>query len=486
MCRSSGYAVYPAFIRKGHTVMSIRRPCIVLLAALAAAAASVAVPSTAAGSPPGAVPTLESSELVTDAASSVGVANGWGAHGNRIARTANGNLYVTYVTDGADTDHFQWHLAELAHGSPTWHEIASGITNHQPGSPPHVLVQQNQVYVITVGTYDDATGGAPRIWDSATDSSTVIPGRWLTGDNLRRAGATYSAASIDRAGNIYFQEDVPCPFFVNLDGSSPACHSNNSPGTYYLSRRDENGVWQEQTWSSDYRDGYNFILPTPSGSIQQVGTRDIQEAPYEAPYTCPNGTGYCYDQVRDYVWPTPDGPPSSPPVVLAASSATEYNGDHYAAAEDGYTDTIGRVHALYTQIDASDNMNYPMYNRTVVQHADGSLHYAIINIPYVNLARLVQDTTGRFWVYSVGPAGDGQCTVFIQGGAADDTDGTVFDPPTSITIPGGYDCWSAVRNFDAAPRNGSRLTNTIDGVVMANYSADVLHYRIRLPVSDGE
>jgi hypothetical protein len=456
-------------------------------------------------------PTVTAETVTTNAAGAD--ANGWGAHANRIVRDSAGNLFTTYVTPGADSQHFNWFLAEMAAGTTNWVNVpgATGIQDHVPGSPPQVVINANdEVFVIIISAFDSAAAGAPQIWDSNDGGMMTVPGTWMTGTELEDAGATYSSTYIDSDGNIWFNEDVPCPYFTNLAGFTPVtfCNSANSPGTYYLTERTTDGNWHEYQWTSDYRDGYNFFLPYPSGSIQAVGTRDILQDS-EAPYFCDgdaNGTGYCFDQTRDYFWDSgPTSPPNSTPVVMAAAgSSTPLDGapiDHRADAADGYYDTYGGTHALYTFIDSTDggdslasppvSPTYTDFNQHAVIDAGGTLHTGqVLAIPYVNDARILQDTSGRFWVYSVGPSStDGTCYVFIQSGTDSDTDATSLKSMTSVQLPGPIDCSGIEDNFSASPRGGTALSNTIDGAIDLANSGDAseswVHYSIALSSGGG-
>jgi hypothetical protein len=194
--------------------------------------------------------------------------------------------------------HFGWVLAKRRAGSANWKTVTIGTTAHEPGNPPEVLLgPTGTVFVITISPWDSAGAGAPQIWDSASNTTTVIPGHWLTGADMERANALYPSASIDAQGDIYVWEDVPCPSFSYADGVAPRCKSANRPGTYYWAYRTANdNRWHAEQWQSAYRQTYNFLLPESRGDFRVLGTRDILQAPAEAPHACPNGTGYCFDQ----------------------------------------------------------------------------------------------------------------------------------------------------------------------------------------------
>lgn len=433
-------------------------------------------------------PRLVQEDLVTGDASDLPSANAWGAQGDRLVRAPDGDLYTTYVTDGTDSDHRGWVLAERSNGSPTWRAVASGVTATEPGNPPSVLLSPSgTVLVVTISPWDSAGAGAPQIWSSASDTTTVIPGHWLTGIEMQEAGALYPSASIDSIGNVYVWEDVPCPYFTSASRVAVHCQSANVPGTYYWAYRTaSDGQWHPEQWESAYRQAYNFLLPESPSDFRVVGTRDILQAPGEAPYECPNGTGYCFDQVLQAQWSDLNEPATSTIVARAAVDAPGYVGDHRASAEDAYVDSQGRTHILASVVDASTGGTYEDHQLVVAPNgAVTDVQYDAV--PYPNLSRIVQDTTGRFWLYSVGPSlVDGHhCDVFIAAGVPGDASGTQFGPATVLPFAGGYDCGTEGRNFDVSVRSGTELADYIDGVVATNGGQDWVHYRIALTTGAG-
>jgi hypothetical protein len=428
-----------------------------------------------------AAPRLAEVDLVTGGASSVPSANGWGAQGDRLVRTPNGDLYTTYVTTGRDPEHFGWVLAKRPAGGVRWSIVASGATAHQPGNPPQVLLAGDVVYVIAISPWDSAARGAPEMWDSTSRATSVIPGHWLTGEEMQRAGALYPSASVDAAGNLYVWEDVPCPSFTSSGGPVLHCQSTNVPGTYLWAYRSAvDGTWHSQQGQSPARQAYNFLLPQSPGELRVLGTRDILQA--EAPYACPNGTGYCFDQTLLARWTGLESVPSWITIVRAARDAPGYVGDHRASAEDAYVDTGGRTHVLVSVIDATTNDRWE--NHHLVIDPSGAVTDAQYDVPYPNLSRIVQDSRGRFWIFSVGPDLDGRhCAVFIAGGAVGDTNATRLGPTSVLRFGGSYDCSSVERNFAVSPRSGSPRANYLDGVVETNGGHDWVHYRVALPAA---
>jgi hypothetical protein len=400
--------------------------------------------------------------------------NGWGSHGARITRASDGALYTTYLTANPDPNLVDWTLASRPSAGGQWHAVTGGMT--EKNNPPQVLSGPGgTVYVISLSTGTSTLKGAPEIWNSTSRLTEPIPGHWLSDSTcahgqfhcLEQSSALYIAAGIDSAGDITFMEDVPCSTVTSSDGSAPKCVSADVPGTYdWAYRRATDGQWAFHRWVTPYRQAYNFLLPRPS-AMTVVGTRDILS--HEAGVRC---ASYCFDQVRWANWPRLTSTPT--PLVVRAASGSPY----LASAEDAYRDTRGNTHILYSLHDGSDGGTYT--NRHMIVSPRGAILKDVTSpVPYVNLSRILQDASGRFWIYSVGPGVNNRCTIRIAGGTRVDHDGTSFSPVTELRMR--QDCREIERNFDAAPRLGAAMTNTIDGVFAANLGKTWVHYRIKLP-----
>ncbi len=456
-----------------------------------AAACAVDVMWPAAASAQTATPTLVQQELVTSRASSVPSANAWGADGERLVRARNGALYTVYVAKGADREHFRWVLAKRPAGRHRWSVIASGVTAAEPGNPPAVLIgHSGTVFVITISAWDSPARGAPEIWDSASRRESIVRGHWLMGAAMKRADSLYPAAAIDKQGDMYVWENVPCEDFRYANGRPTRCKSVNVPGTVYWAYRPARSrLWHPERWVSAFRYAYDFLLPQSPHDLRVVGTRDILQAPFEAPYACPserepNGSYYCFDQAIQAQWTNLAQPPSSLIVGLAATDAPGYHGDHRVSAEDAYVDTLGRTHVLLSVADASTHGTDESQQLEIDPDGDvQDVGYA--GIPYPNLSRIVQDRSGRFWLYSIGPdlADEHRCDAFIAAAVAGTTEGTQFGPVTEIPFARRFDCSTETRNYDVTVSSGTALANYIDGVVATNGGADWLHYRIALPAN---
>lgn len=429
-------------------------------------------------------PQLTQVDLVTARASSVPSANAWGANADRMVRARNGDLYTVYVASGSDSEHFRWVLSKRSARRGTWRTVTSGPTAHQPGNPPAVLIgPTGTVFVVTISPWNSAAGGRPEIWSSASRRTTVVKGHWLTGRAMVPAGALYPAAAIDGRGDIYIWENVICTDFRYANGRRARCKNVDVPGTVYWGyRRANSRAWHSERWISKSRYAYDFLLPQGNNALTMVGTRDILQAPYEAPYACPGRDHYCLDQTVEARWAHLDGGPSSLIVAHAARGAPGYRGDHRASAEDAYVDVLGSTHVLVTVADATTGGRFANHELVIDPdgHVTDTLYYAV---PYPNLSRIVQDSSGGFWVYSVGPSltQKRRCDVYIASAGAANTEGTQFGPTAVLPFPAGFDCTSETRNYDVSPRSGSAPANYIDGVVATNGGSDWVSYRIALP-----
>jgi hypothetical protein len=431
-------------------------------------------------------PQLVQVDQVTTRASSVPSANAWGANADRLVRARNGDLYTTYVSTGKDSEHFRWVLAKRSAGRHRWRVVASGITAHEPGNPPSVLLgPSGTVFVVTISAWDSPGAGAPEIWSSASRRATVVRARWLTGRRMLRASSVYPAAGIDPNGDIFIWENVVCPDFRYASGRSTHCKNVDTPGTVrWAYKRAGSRRWHSAQWVSAYRYAYDFLLPWGTNGLRVIGTRDILEAPYEAPYPCPGRLHYCFDQAVQAQWTNLSRRPSSLIIGRTAARARGYSGDHRASAEDAYIDTLGRTHVLVSVDDASTKGKFESHE--LVIGSNGTVedvpYYAV---PYPNFSRILQDPSGRFWIYSVGPSltRKGGCAVFIAGSAANDTDGTHFGPTTVLRLPTRFTCASETRNYDVSERTGTELAYYIDGVVATNGGSHWMHYRISLPAA---
>jgi hypothetical protein len=472
--------------RASFELMSTRYATFRILVPTMLVAIGLLAPAVGVSPARGAIPRLVQADLVTSKASPAPSANAWGANGDRLVRARNGDLYTTYVTKGRDSEHFRWVLARRLAGHKRWKTVSSGFTTHQPGSPPSVLIgPSGTVFVVYISPWDSPSAGAPELWDSVTKKAEVVRGRWLTGRAIVKAGSLYPSASIDAVGDIYIWENVPCPAFRSGRGHSIRCKSVDVPGTvYWAYRRTRSKVWHSEQWVSAYRYAYDFLLTQGRNALRVVGTRDILQAPFVAPYACPNGTDYCFDQAVQARWTNLNRPPSSMIVGRTAVDAPGYTGDHRVSVEDAYLDSRGRTLALLSVSDASTLGTYE--NHLLVIGTNGSVtDVPYVGVPYPNLSRILEDPRGRYWIYSVGPSmvAGGRCEVFIAGvvpGSA-----TPLGPPTVIPLARRFNCRTETRNYDVSLRSGTGRANYIDGVVATNGGADWLHYRIALPKVSG-
>lgn len=415
----------------------------------------VAYPQQAAGN----TPYLERLEVVTANAGSTDNSNGgneWGYHKSRIVRTSDGNLYTVIQAPGTDDLHKEWQLFKRM-GDNNWQKINSGVAGREP---VNILAgPQNELYII--GWPD----GHPKMWTSVdggkTFTSQGIPGTWVTTD------WPYSAASITPSGDIYLVQTV--------GGTGNCC---SAPGYFYWAYYNRStGQWcNTKVAQYDNRDTYAFLLPTDSGQLTIVGARTGEWANFG--YTQPAASGgfnYVYNAVREWNTSNVDTTPLTANIIKEVS---QNNGEYINAFQnDVYRDMSGRIHTLYTYRDASTGATadstgtYTGYQAVADQNGTLVKNVPLTGIYFPNTARMIQDTTGSYWIIT---AGNNNTLEVAQ---ADPTNGTSLNP--YVTIPlAGYNAGGVT--FIAAPRNGSTLQDFVDGVVPLNNGAGWLYYRLRL------
>ena len=404
-----------------------------------------------------ATPYLERLELVTaNAGSTDDGGNSWGNHKSRIVRTPDGNLYTVVQAPGTDYLHKEWELFKRM-GDNNWQEINNGVAGREP---VNILAgPQNELYII------GWPGGHPVMWTSAdggtTFTSQAIPGTWVVTD------WPYAGASITPSGDIYLVQTI--------GGAGNCC---SAPGYFYWAYyKRSTGQWSHVNMAQyDYRDTYAFLLPTDSGQLTVVGATTGKWADFG--YTQPAAAGgfnYVYRAVRE--WSTSDVN-ATPLAGAIIKEVSQYNGDYINAFQnDAYRDTLGRTHILYSYRDASTGATatstgtYTGY-QAILDPSDTLVKNApLTGIYFPNTARMIQDTTGAYWIITAGNNGT------LEVAQADPTDGTALNP--YVTMPlAGYN--SVGVTFIAAPRTGSALQDFVDGVVPINGGAGWLYYRLRL------
>jgi hypothetical protein len=388
-------------------------------------------------------PALEREEVVaTDGATGDG-GDGWGAHKLRIVRASDGTVYTTYLTPGSDYTHKNWVLARRTDSG--WQTVADGVAGREP-----VNLLRGPDDELTVLSWPDQ---APAMWSSATDTETPVPGAWSETD------WPYSAAGISPGGDIYLLEDI-----CSCTGSTP-----NSPGLYGVATRlASSGQWQFSTFNSDYRYAYMFLMPQSDGSLSLTGTRGVLWS--ELGYTQPPGAfGYVFNAVRQW---SLDGDQASAPTLIREEQPTGAGQMVIADATDVYVDTAGRTHVLYS-LEGSDTGGLYKGRHAILQNG-----VVISDVPnpvmYPNLSRIIQDSSGRFTIFSVCGS-----TVTIASGLPGDTDGTRLGAPVTLQLRGSYDCNQENNNYIAAPRGGTPLADYVDGAF--DVGPEWVYYRLRLP-----
>jgi hypothetical protein len=422
----------------------------------------MAYPQLAAGIPP----YLERLEVVTaNGGSTEDGGNEWGGHKERIVRTPDGNLYTVIQAPGTGYLTKEWQLFKRM-GDNNWQEINSDPAGREPVNL--LAGPQNELYII------GWPGGHPMMWTS-TDGGIIftgqaIPGTWVV------SNWPYSAASITPSGDIYLLQTV------GGTSSHPCC---NAPGYFYWAYYNRStGQWSNtQVIQYDYRDTYAYLLPTDTGQLTVVGAKTgaWENFGYPQPAAA-GGFGYVYKAVQAWNTPNVDTTPLTGTIVKEVFSN---NGEYINAFQnDAYRDTSGRTHILYTYRDASTGATpsttgtYTGYQAILDQNGTLVQNVPLTGLYFPNGTRMVQDTTGAYWIVVAGSNGT------LEVAQADAANGISLNPFVTLSL-GAYNPTGIT--YLAVSRNGSPVQDFIDGVFPINNGAGWVYYRIRLrTASPGE
>jgi hypothetical protein len=121
-----------------------------------------------------------------------------------------------------------------------------------------------------------------------------------------------------------------------------------------------------------------------------------------------------------------------------------------ARIADVYVDDLDRVHALMYVHGAGTGYAYQGWHLRF--NSDGTIaSQTVINIPYQNFARMTQDTTGRYWFWTIVDS-----NLYVCSSVAGNTDGTVYTAMSTLPLSGGYA--TTINDFAANPRHGTEAT----------------------------
>lgn len=384
---------------------------------------------------------LESLELVTDQAVPGSGGNCWGGHQTRIVRTRRG-VFTSYTVMGQGYTAREWRLAQRT--ATGWQVIAHGVAGREPVN----LLQgpQDRLYLIAWPE------GQPRLWTSTIQggrlsfSDALIPGDWGQTD------WPYQGASINAQGDLY----------VIASGGE-------RPGEFkWATYQARTAQWSFHVTPLDYRFCYTYVIPGDKGQLAIVSTRDVR---WESlGYTKLAGAfDYVFNAVK--CWSSPDAlhVPLQELLVREEKPSAQFPDPYCDAQTDAYVDTKGRLHILYWRSGQNTE------GRTETRHAMLENGKLIQDVPLPpdagHYCRITQDARGRFCLITA----DADKLVVYR---AATEDGLAWGPPVQLALKGYTLTYSGIAL--AAPRCGTPLSNTIDGVFPAGKENQWVYFRLRL------
>jgi hypothetical protein len=378
--------------------------------------------------------------------------NAWSGNRSRVVRTSTGTIYTLNTAPGTDSLHRVWQLYKRL-GTNSWTMIASAPSGRDPA---HILRGPNdELYIVSF------IDGVPRVWTSTDGGTTFaaqdIPGSWET-----QLNTSYDGAGITPSGDVYVTQAY------GVDG--------NKPGVYNYSYKSAGGQWAFKTQTFDFRNLYNYVLPTNAGAVNFVSVKTglWTDFGYAGIPSAADGFKYVYKAVRSFYTPAVSSTPLSFQTVKEVVPNSQKNNYIHAFVSDAYRDIAGRVHVLYNYRDASTGSTSQSKGTYVGRQAlladDNSLiNDAGLSMPCPDTTRQIQDTTGKFWTLS-------WCGGSFYVAGATDPDGLIIGSAASIALPYAPDNVPHL----AAPRGGSVLQDYVHGTYAANNGATWVYFRLRL------
>ena len=382
-------------------------------------------------------------ELVTNDAFGDGttyVPNGWGIHKNRIVRTNSGDIFVVYLAAGSDMTNRQWRLMHRAPDG-TWTQINQGDAGVEP-----INILRGPNDDLNLFAWPGTSGTLQYIHSTdlgKTFTTTSIPGQWTTDQG-------YSGAGINDDGDmVIFQSGNDKPGSFNWAYYTPSSNS-----------------WHFDTNTFDYRYTYAFFLPGNNNNLTIVGMRDVLRS--ELGYPSSNGFNYIFNAIKYFQLNDVHNPQQLYQLNVTQAQPKNNSDSNITYLSDVYIDTLGRTHILY-------NNMYDGPHHTIIENSM-VIKDVRQNISYGKKTRIVQDTTGRFYIIATD-----NNSLHVYPGAAGDTDGTQLDPVVSLNIsnyPTCHDDDFCMSPTLTVPRNGHALQNYVDGVY--GYFNKVFYFRLQL------
>ncbi|GAC1505148.1 MAG: hypothetical protein NVS2B12_18520 [Ktedonobacteraceae bacterium] len=403
-------------------------------------------------------PMLQALELVTNQAFAQDnnyIPNSWGVQKNRFIRTTSGDFFMVYNTAGSDSSNRTWHLMHKAPGG-SWQDIKSGDAGAEP-----INILRGPNDEIHLFAWPGITGQLQHL--VSTDlgksfKSEMIPGGWNTDQEQGYSGSGTNA----QGAIVFFQTGHDKPGIFNW--------------TYYTP---ETGKWTFHKNTIDYRYTYAFFMPGPQNDLTIVAIRDVRRQ--ELGYPPPSSTDfdYVFDVVK-YFHIKDATQTDTPLQQTLVKQVTPQNRNDYDLTylTDSYIDLSGRTHILY-------NNQYDGPHHAILQ--DGKV-LKDVKIPNISNAagqkmRIIQDASGHFYIITI----DDDGSLIVDTANASDTDGTQMGTITKFNVGNNRGCndnddYCHSPTF-TVPRNGHKLSDTIDGVY-GNQGKEI-YFRINLRSNGG-
>jgi hypothetical protein len=381
-------------------------------------------------------PTLVSNEVVASDAFGDGstyIPNGWGYQKTRIIRNSTGDIFVTY--SNSKTQYAVMHRAP----SGGWTQVNTG---DQGSEPVNILRGPNDEIHVFPFPGETTLNDVASKDEGKTFTTTAIAGQWENSQG-------YWGAGTNAAGDMVIMQtenDQPYNFWwatLNPSTSQWTFHTATPPSGY----------------------SYVFVLPGAS-DISVVGMRDVHWSTLGLPA---GGTfDYVFNELHLFHIAS-----------FADSTMTDYSlkeeqpgsnaPNEILYTLDSYLDTQNRLHILYW--DANDQSDHVALVQNNALTKDVAIKLAS---PWK--ARMIQDTTGRFYILSIDNS-----TLDVYPGSAADTDGTQYDAAVALNLTnaGCNDDWDFCLPITLAnPRSGVPLANYVDGIY--GKGTDVYYFRVQL------
>lgn len=398
-------------------------------------------------------PILQKLELITDQAYGTGnqyVPNGWGAQKDRIIRSSQGDLFMTYISAGTGLNDREWHLMHKSPGS-TWKEIDNGDAGAEPINI--VLGKDDSIHLFS---WPGTQGKLQHIF--STDNGRTFQQEWITGKWVQNLEQGYSSVGVNDNGDMVLIQTGP-----------------DKPGVFnwvYYSARLR--TWTFHSNTLDFRYTYAFLFPGYSNDLSIVATRDVKRGLLGLPQA-QAGNQWIFNEVKyfhiaDVTQEQPQLDQTTIKVLQPKDPADTSDRD-LTYVTDSYVDTSNRVHILYLN-------EYDGPHQAIVENGKLLKDVPMRGVNFGQKMRMIQDTQGHFYIVTMGDQGN---TINIYPGATNDTDGTKLGPVTQLDIsqfPGCTDYDFCNSPTFTTPRSGNDLSDTIDGVY-GNFNKEI-YFRINL------